>query len=329
MHVFEQKLAASWAPQQWQDHTLLVAVSGGADSVALLRAIHALKSQGDGRLIVGHFNHRVRGAQSDADEQFVLGVAQALELQIVVRDDRSKASSGSTDEESLRNARYTFLQQQAEATGARYVVTAHTANDQVETILHRILRGTGIAGLAGVPRNRPLGDAAVLMRPMLQITRQEVVKYLSDLRQPYCEDASNVDVNYTRNRIRHELLPLLSEQYNPGIQEAVLRLGQLAGEAQIIVDRMVDTWMEARVRVHSPSHVEVDCSLLGSDDRPVVRSLLAAIWKAQAWALGDMGFAEWDRLACLATSESNSSTDLPGPVRAQKKAASLSLTRLG
>jgi tRNA(Ile)-lysidine synthase len=170
------KLAGDWPPEQWRDVTVLVAVSGGADSVALLRGLCALRSAGDGRLVIAHFNHRLRGAESAADQTFVeeLGQQQALRVILGSRDGDGRASS----EETLREQRYQFLRQAADQAGARYVAIAHTADDQVETVLHNILRGTGLAGLAGIPRVRPLTEAATLIRPLLGATRAEVLAFL-------------------------------------------------------------------------------------------------------------------------------------------------------
>src|SRR5262249_19663731 len=138
-------------------------------------------------------------------------------------------------EAAARDARYHFLRSTAERLGARYVATGHTADDQVETILHHILRGSGLAGLAGVPRLRSPSAAVTLIRPLLTIERTEVEDYLRQLGQDYRCDASNLSTEHTRNRIRHELLPLLADRFNPHVRDALRRLGTLAGEAQEVL----------------------------------------------------------------------------------------------
>jgi tRNA(Ile)-lysidine synthase len=237
----ENKLAAAWRPEEWRDLTVLVAVSGGSDSVALLRGLAAIRIAGPGRLVVGHFNHGWRGQESEADEQFVTSLAAQLELPTEVGQAARSTSSSGPDprdgrkskrtEAAARRARYRFLEETATRLGARYVVTAHTADDQAETILQRIIRGTGIAGLAGIRRARPLGPAVTLLRPVLEFRRCELRAYLQSLGQEFREDASNADRRFTRNRIRHELLPLLTEHYYPGAAESLIRLGTLAAEA--------------------------------------------------------------------------------------------------
>ena len=237
-------------------------------------------------------------------------------------------ADGSGSEERLRDDRYEFLQRTAEAWGARYVVTAHTANDQVETILHRILRGTGVAGLAGIRRARPLGDAAMLLRPMLGISRAVVLGYLETLGQPHRDDSSNLSPAYMRNRIRHELLPLLARDYNPHVADALLRLGQVSADAQSIVEQAIESFAERCVRIVSATEVQVQCDRLSNSSTAMVRELFRFLWHKQQWPLAEMGLAEWERLTTLALRSDSQTVDFPGPVRAQKKSASLLLTRL-
>ena len=329
---FPQKLAAAWPPVQWHDVTVLVAVSGGADSVALLRGLAAVRLAGPGRLVGAHFNHRLRGADSDADERFVVELCRSLGLACEVgRGDVTARAAATSDglEAAARTARYAFLQTAAERLGARYVVTAHTADDQAETILHRIVRGTGLAGLAGMPRSRPLGPAVTLLRPMLGLRRADVISYLADLGQPYREDATNLDADFTRNRLRHELLPQLTEQYNPQAAEALLRLGRLAGEGQSVIAAQVDALLPKCVRRESPSRVTIDCRALAAPPRAIVRELLVVVWRVQGWGEQSMGFDHWERLADLVQNASAAALTLPGAVQATRRGDELTLSEVG
>ena len=240
LHPLESKLAATWPLSDWGDVTVVVAVSGGCDSVALLRAMTALKTGGVGRICAAHLNHQLRPA-ADEDERFVVELCRRLGVRCEVGRaavDQLAARSGDGVEAAARTARYHFLEETAGRLGARFVATAHTADDQAETILHRILRGTGIRGLAGMPRSRPLGHAT-LIRPLLEVRREEMRAYLDALAQPYRHDPSNADLRFTRNRIRHQTMPQLRRQFNAGLTEALLRLGTLAGEAQAVADELV------------------------------------------------------------------------------------------
>jgi tRNA(Ile)-lysidine synthase len=301
-YQLEDQLAASWPPQQWRDLTVLLAVSGGADSVALTRVMTAVGSDGPGRLCVAHFNHRLRGDESVGDEAFVVALCRQLGLPCEVGQAGATLAetTGATLEEAARDARYEFLRQTAERLGARYVVTAHTADDQAETVLHRVLRGSGIAGLAGIGRTRQLGPAVTILRPLLGVRHSEVLAYLHELGQTFRDDSSNADRQFTRNRLRHELLPQLAADYNPGVVDALLRLGKLAGEVQAVIDVQVDALAARCVREDGRGAICIELSALTAEPRYVVRELLIAVWRQRGWPLQAMGFVQWEQLADMA-----------------------------
>ena len=279
--------------------TVLAAVSGGSDSVALLRGLQAIRLPGEGRLIAAHVNHKLRAAQSDGDEDFVRELCRARGLPCEVATvavDTTAGTRGQGIEAAARRARYAALEEMAGRLGARFVVTAHTADDQAETILHRILRGSGIRGLAGMSRSRRLGPAT-LLRPLLGVRRAELTAYLDDLGQPFRTDASNQDVRFTRNRIRAELLPLLAARYNRSITDALLRLGELAGQSQTLIDEFVERVAEQCLRHAGCDDVRLDARRLAAEPPHLVREVLRHVWRRQGWPLAAMGFAEWNALA--------------------------------
>jgi tRNA(Ile)-lysidine synthase len=300
VHPFETHLAESWPPADWKDLTILLAVSGGADSVALLRGLAALKPPGEGRLIAAHINHKLRGADSDADQAFVEQLCRQLGLACEVATatvDPTAGGHGQGIEANARRLRYAALEEMAGRVGARFVVTAHTADDQAETILHRILRGTGLRGLGGMSRSRRLGPVT-LLRPLLDMRRAELAAYLGDLQQTFRTDASNRDARFTRNRIRNELLPLLTAKYNATIIEALLRLGALAGESQELVDELVSEVVRRCMR-DGKGEVLLDRIVLAAQPRHLVREVLIEVWRRQGWPLAAMGFSEWETLAAM------------------------------
>ena len=245
-HPLETKLAAAW-PGRCRKMTVLAAVSGGADSVALVRALRASAAD-PARLVVGHFNHRLRAAESDGDQAFVEQLCQRLGVECLVgRVEAATSDAAATATESnLRSERYAFLQQAAQQVGARYLATAHTRDDQAETVLHHVLRGTGLAGLAGMPRWRSLGEAVTLVRPLLDVSRAEVLDFLTALGQPFREDASNAERRFTRNRLRHDLLPQLERDYGGGVADSLLRLAAVAGDAQAAIERAAGELLDLR-----------------------------------------------------------------------------------
>jgi len=334
-HPVELSIASAWPQEDWEDLTVLVAVSGGADSVALLRALVSVKCGGQGRLIAAHLNHRLRGEASEADESFVTDLCRQLgiccEVERLVAGHLADARDGL--ETAARHARYAFLRRTAERMGARYVATAHTADDQAETILHRIVRGTGIAGLGGMARARPLSPACTLIRPLLSVRRVELAAYLSDLGQPYRLDASNEDRRFTRNRIRHELLPALADHYNPGVVDALLRLGAVAQGAQEVIDSLVDALTRQCVAVKPSGTIQIALAPLAGQSRYLVRELLIATWKRSGWPLQSMGFVEWETLAEMTVRGdrapgADTKREFPGGVLAEVGEGALFLRRL-
>jgi tRNA(Ile)-lysidine synthase len=302
-HPVEARLADEWPPDVWGCVTILLAVSGGPDSVALLRAVHAIKAKGPGRIVVAHFNHRLRGPDADADEAFVADIAARLGLACECGS-APLEGVGSTGGEGLeaaaRRARYQFLTQTADRLGARYVAVAHTADDQAETTLHRILRGTGLRGLSGMSRARPLSPAATLIRPLLGFRRQQLRDYLADLGQPFRWDASNSDLRRTRNRIRNQLLPELAARFNPHVVEALVRLGGLAGEAQTVVEAAAEQLADRVLGQCSADGLCIELRDLGDQPRYLLRELFMTLWRRQGWPLRSMGFQEWELLAAMA-----------------------------
>jgi tRNA(Ile)-lysidine synthase len=337
--IVESCLAEAWPTSSWRDVHVVAAVSGGPDSVAMLRALWALKRRagGQGTLYVAHLNHLSRGEASDADQAWLEQLCHTLGIPLEV--DRADvaalaAKQGDGWESAARLARYDFLRHTAQRLGARWVAVAHTADDQVETVLHRLVRGTGLAGLAGMHRVRSLSPTVTLVRPLLGLGREELRAYLADIGQGFCHDSTNADVRYTRNRLRHELLPALRADYNTKVDEALTRLAQRADEAQQIISRLVDGLVEQSVRIQpgrvepaeggdcadSPPAVEVriDCGPLESEPMMLVREVCRVAWSAANWPLQSMGYVEWQQLADQVRHAAARPLSLPGGMRARR-----------
>lgn len=231
--VLEQK--ALCALRQYslfsQGDRIAVGVSGGADSVALLRFLAALRPQFGWDLVVCHIHHGLRGAEADRDECFVRALAEQLGLPCAVsRIDAAALALRDhiSVEEAGRTARYAFFAQTA-GEGGR-IATAHTLDDSIETVLMNLVRGTGLRGLCGIPRIR--GN---IVRPLLDCTRAEVEDYLGALGQPYCTDSTNLTDDYTRNRIRHDIIPRLCA-LNPNFPGAMARMLPRLAAQQALTD---------------------------------------------------------------------------------------------
>lgn len=308
---------------------VLVAVSGGADSVALLRGLTGLRSRRTINVSAAHLNHQLRGEDSTADAAFVRQLCDSLEVPLIEHQldiRRSAAEQGIGIEEAARNARYEFLTRTAHEQRCPWVLVAHTADDQVETVLHHILRGTGIEGLRGIPVTRPLADGVTLARPLLQLGRSGIETYLRSLPQAWREDATNRDTSLTRNRIRHELLPGLRDQFNPHLDAALLQLSQQAVEVQDVFDRLAaDLLADCRIAAE-PDIVRLDATKLERAAPHLVREVLRCLWRSQNWPLGGMGYDRWADAARVAHGEVTA-VDLPGGIHAARRGALLTLTR--
>jgi tRNA(Ile)-lysidine synthase len=247
LHTLAQDVLAHLRQRRWlkPGDRLAVAVSGGADSVALLRALLELNSELGIVLSVAHFNHTLRGDESEADHEFVKNLARAHSLEL--HDARgdvallAKQESLST-EASARAARYEFFWSLIEHGRVDKIATAHTLDDQAETVLLRLIRGTGTRGLGGIqpqltgPLARQTSRGAII-RPLLHIRRQTVEGYLTELGQPWREDSSNRDLHHTRNRVRQRLIPLLEKDFNPEITERLADFAEIAQAEEAFWDQ--------------------------------------------------------------------------------------------
>lgn len=218
---------------------VLVAVSGGPDSVAMLHALHTHSSELGISLHVAHLNHRIRREQSNLDEVFVRNLAHSFGLGITVGQvdvPALRVELRVGEEEAARIARLGFLRETAEAVGANKIALGHTADDRAESVLLNIIRGCGVDGLGSI---RPVSGSTV--RPLIDTTRAEIERYIAENALPYRVDESNADTTYARNRVRHELLPLLEREYNPEVKAALIRLAEIASAQSELLDSLAES----------------------------------------------------------------------------------------
>jgi tRNA(Ile)-lysidine synthase len=313
-----QSLAAFGPPA-----TVVAAVSGGPDSVALLRALSMTLSS---RVVVAHMNHGLRGVAGDEDEAFVARLVEwlrdeataRLEFRSARRDVLAEAA-GDNLEAAARRIRYAWLAEVARAERAAWVATGHTADDQAETVLFRLLRGTGLAGLAGIAARRPLAPGVELVRPLLGTTRADVLDFLRTIGQDFRDDATNADRRFTRNRIRHELLPRLAE-YNPRVTEVLGRLAEQAVDWRPELEAAAEELLRAGERPRAGPLLVFDAVTLAAAPPHRLRLLWRRVWEREDWPRREMGFEDWDRLAGVCRGEL-AAIDLPGGIRARRRGA--------
>lgn len=233
------------------DDKLLVALSGGADSVALLRVLHTAGYQCE----AAHCNFHLRGEESNRDEQFVRQLCQKYGIRLHTIDFNTTQYATEkriSIEMAARELRYNWFEKIKEECGAHVIAVAHHQDDSVETMLLNLIRGTGITGLLGIrPRN------GAIVRPLLCINREEIIRYLQQIGQDFVTDSTNLEDEYTRNKIRLNLLPLMQE-INPSVKNSLIETSIHLNDVATIYNKVID---EAKTRIITPEGIRIDALL--------------------------------------------------------------------
>ncbi|MEQ9411943.1 MAG: tRNA lysidine(34) synthetase TilS [Fuerstiella sp.] len=312
------------------DDGLLLAVSGGADSVALLQGTLELWPDRTHQITVAHLNHSLRGSNSDADAEFVTRLARETGLRIecgLVRPGQLSDDSKGSLEEAARRARYAFLGDTAQRLGCRWVATAHHADDQAETILHNILRGTGLRGLTGMRPSRRLSDDIALIRPLLHTTRAEILDFLQRRHLSFCHDHTNSDERFTRNRIRRQLLPGLRRDFNEKVDRSLIRLSRQANDALEILDALASETLVRMLRETTDDCIQLDLSAQDTENAALLRHILSLLWQQKNWPRQKMAFRHWELLAQAALTGKPRAADLPHGFRFERDRTTMSIFR--
>ncbi|PIX85111.1 MAG: tRNA lysidine(34) synthetase TilS [Nitrospirae bacterium CG_4_10_14_3_um_filter_53_41] len=293
---------------------IVVGLSGGPDSMALLNVLWSLRDAYDLTLIPAHMNYGMRGKESEEDQGFceqeaarygLVLIYESVDLPALILD------RGLSPQAAAREIRYDFFRRTAGAHDARRIALGHHADDQAETLLMRLLRGAGTRGLSGMPIRRAPG----IIRPLLHVTREEILSYLASIRIPYREDSSNQKGIYLRNRIRRELIPLLVERYNPNLVEDLQRTAEILGEEEAFMQE------EAEKRFSPmtiPGGVALDLSDLKGLSHAMVRRMVRMAM-VQAGESSEITFRHVDSVLKLMEAEGSAARiDLPEGLKVRK-----------
>lgn len=315
-------ILANWPLQLWDNSRVIIAVSGGADSMALLDSLWKLSSTRE-NLYVFHCNHRQRGEESDSDASFVEEQAALRKIHCCVTrltDDECRHHS----EDQLRQIRYQYLKEFACRINASWIALGHNADDNIETFLHRWIRGSGIRGLRGIPSQRDFlqTDSAdvKLIRPLLTVYRSTILSWLQTHAVPYRNDSSNSDCKYTRNIIRNQLIPTLDRLIGTDWKERItqrIRSNTLEHER---INSQAEELLSSSIWGKQPDgSVEMPVAALTKIDWIVLREFFVGIWHIQNWPLREMSRKHWQHIeTMLSRSSSNPHpmrVDLPGHLR--------------
>jgi len=310
---------------------ILLATSGGADSTALLHVLRSLRTDGpiSAELVCAHVNHQLRGEASDEDERFVVEQASRLGLPIVTRtvDVRAYAKAHRLSiETAARRLRIESLSEIAEASGCTWVATGHQKNDNVETVIQRLRRGTGFRGLAGIWPVRQFGEGPRFASPLLDVTREEIVAYLRRRGLAWREDLTNIDPAYTRNYIRHTLLPALQQESHGSLVE---ELSELAPSARRLYERVQQDAEETMSQVAMPTEDGIALAAPGLSSLPelvaveLVRQALVKLGSGEQNLTQD----HYAAIMGLARHAGRGELTLPGGFTARRERETILLSR--
>ena len=309
------------------DAKLLVGVSGGPDSMALLHLLLGLNQSFDWqlKLHVAHFNHRLRGEESEKDAAFVQAAADSLALPCTIeaKDIARMAEAAPKGIEELgRQQRYAFFERVCLQAGAKFVAVGHHADDNAETILFRILRGTGLRGLSGIPRSRPISPNSDIriVRPLLRRTRVTILAYLSNEGIAYRDDRSNASNEAMRNRIRNLVLPHIESHINPQVNEALVRLGEQATWLEEFLRETVQRTFETLIISHTDQFVTLNAEAMSRKSRIVQTELVRVAYRSFGLGEQELSFGHLVNVVDLAAEPgSGKQVQLPGGMNVEKR----------
>jgi tRNA(Ile)-lysidine synthase len=307
---------------------VLVGISGGADSVALLCGLHRLREAVPFEVRAAHLNHQIRGADAEEDAEWTGALCARLEIPIKTeRIDvpAHAAACGANLEEAARAVRYAFFERAARSLACSHVAVAHTADDRIETVLHHLLRGSGLAGLRGMRPTRSLAFGVTLIRPLLRVRRMAIEDWLAEIGQDFRSDATNADQTRTRSRIRGALLPVLDRDFGPRIRDSILRFADQADEIQAALEQLAARALDACLADDVDDLCRLTCRPLESQPRHLVREAFVELWRRKQWPRQQMGFADWDRLYQIVLD--GGSATLPGSIQVTRRGGLIVLRR--
>ena len=305
---------------------VVVGVSGGPDSIMLCHVLHRLRGSYDLTLTVAHLNHGVRGSEAARDAEFVVRFARGLGLPCVVKHENVPAycrEHSRSLQEGAREIRYRFLQDVRLQCRAGKIALGHNADDQAETVMLWLLRGAGLKGLGGMP---PVRDG-IIIRPLIETTRQEIETYLREKDISFVTDSSNRKDDYVRNRLRHEIFPLLKKHYNPQLVKSLVNAASFIRMENEYLDTIAHKKLKVILVSKNETAAVIDCTRFAA--LPLILQLrcLRTVVEGFKGDLLRIGAAHlYDLTAIMTGSEPHKALALPGGIRAEKSYRFLTLT---
>ncbi len=307
-----------------QGDTVLVGVSAGPDSVCLLYLLKELRQEYSLSLHIAHLHHGFRGSEADEDVRFVQAIGESLGIPVYVEHADIPAylkKTGLSKQAGARKVRYEFFSKAAEETGAGRIALGHTADDQVETLLMRLLKGAGPHGLSGIP---PVRDK--IIRPLIELTREEVMGFLSERGIRYRIDSSNLSKVYLRNKIRLDLIPYLTKEYNPNIMNTLMRNLTILRDEDTFLDEYIQRLYPEMVISRTEESIILDAARLAPLAHPVQRRILRhAVGSIAGEEAGALSFRHIEDSLSLLERDKTGEVHLPHDLRVRREGETLSV----
>lgn len=302
---------------------VVIGLSGGADSVCLLKALHALRDEYDLSLYCVHINHGIRDAEAERDRDFAEAVSQkygAKFFDFSFDIPALSESEGLGIEETGRKYRYQAFEEIRQKTGSSKTAVAHNKNDNAETILQRLLRGTGLKGLGGISPVR-----GSIIRPLLCVSREEIEKFLDG--EKYVTDSTNLSEEYVRNKIRLSLIPYLEREFNPGLIDGLFRASQLIGSENDYLEREGERAYKRALIEESEKKAVLDAGLLSEEDEVIIRRALRRACIPLTEKKQDIEFRHIEYLQKLLESTEGKEINLSSGLKAERRGEKLFIVR--
>lgn len=304
----------------WGDR-IIIGVSGGADSVCLTDVLNEFKDEYNLEIILVHINHNIRGEEAKRDENFVIELGRKYNNKVKVfsyKVEEMAKAEGMTVEEMGRKLRYEAFYKTAEKKGK--IAVAHNMNDNCETMIMRFFRGTGIKGLGGISASRDR-----IIRPLINISRNEIEKYCNDRGLEYCNDSTNSVAEYTRNKIRLNVIPMIQKEFNENIVVSMARTAELMADEEAYMDRQArEAYSKCEIE---PKRISIDCLL--KYDKVIQRRIIRLGFSGYSEDLHDISYEHVENVLSLVKKDSGKITELPGGLRAIREYNTILFYRTG
>lgn len=288
---------------------IVVGVSGGADSMALLHILNELKLDMDIQIFVAHINHGLRGHDADADAAYVEEICHEWDIPFFLKEARVGELArlwNLSEEEAGRQVRYTFFDEVLSEIDGNKIALAHHRDDQVETVIYNIIRGTGMEGLKGI---KPIRDERII-RPLLEVDRPSIEKYLATQKIPYRHDHTNDSIVYTRNKIRHELIPYIEGNFNPNFRDSIVRMANIIGDEDDFLSKYVEGLVKKNISFEKNAIV-IPIDFFISHHIAVKRRIIRLCVKYLSGSMVNLGQKHVDSVLDICDLNTGASIDLP------------------